>query len=60
MDNIEEKLKETILDFIAENYTILSYITLEIEDTVENVFSIVKKLSIENKTELENMIKNNI
>ena len=59
MDNIEEKLKETILNFIAEKYEVHE-LTLEIEDTVEHVFSIIKKLSIENKTELKNMIKNNI
>ena len=59
MDNIEEKLKETILNFIAEKYK-GHELTLEIEDTVEHVFSIIKKLSIENKTELKNMIKNNI
>jgi len=59
MDNIEEKLKETILDFIAEKYEVHE-LTIEIEDTVEHVFSIIKKLSIENKTELKNIIKNNI
>ena len=59
MDNIEEKLKETILNFIAEKYEVHE-LTLEIEGTVEHVFSIIKKLSIENKTELKNMIKNNI
>ena len=59
MDNIEEKLKETILDFIAEKYEVYE-LTIEIEDTVEHVFSIIKKLSIENKTELKNIIKNNI
>ena len=59
MDNIEEKLKETILNFIAEKYEVHE-LTLEIEDTVEHVFSIIKKLSIENKTELKNIIKNNI
>jgi len=59
MDNIEEKLKETILNFIAEKYEVHE-LTLEIEDTVEHVFSIIKKLSIENKTELKNVIKNNI
>jgi SepF-like predicted cell division protein (DUF552 family) len=59
MDNIEEKLKETILNFIAEKYEVHE-LTLEIEDTVEHVFSIIKKLSIENKTELKNLIKNNI
>ena len=59
MDNIEEKLKETILNFIAEKYEVHE-LTQEIEDTVEHVFSMIKKLSIENKTELENMIKNNI
>ena len=84
MDNIEEKLKETILNFIAEKYEVHE-LTQEIEDTVEHVFSmikklsmdpyevheltkeiedtvfsIIKKLSIENKTELKNMIKNNI
>ena len=48
MDNIEEKLKETILNFIAEKYEVHE-LTLEIEDTVEHVFSIIKKLSIENK-----------
>ena len=59
MDNIEEKLKETILNFIAEKYEVHE-LTQEIEDTVEHVFSIIKKLSIENKTELKNVIKNNI
>jgi SepF-like predicted cell division protein (DUF552 family) len=59
MDNIEEKLKETILNFIAEKYEVHE-LTLEIEDTVEHVFSIIKKLSIENKTELKNVIKNKI
>jgi SepF-like predicted cell division protein (DUF552 family) len=59
MDNIEEKLKETILNFIAEKYEVHE-LTLEIEDTVEHVFSMIKKLSIENKTELKNVIKNNI
>ena len=59
MNNIEEKLKETILDFIAEKYEVHE-LTIEIEDTVEHVFSIIKKLSIENKTELKNIIKNNI
>ena len=59
MDNIEEKLKETILEFIAEKYEVHE-LTIEIEDTVEHVFSIIKKLSIENKTELKNIIKNNI
>ena len=59
MDNIEEKLKETILNFIAEKYEVHE-LTLEIEDTVEHVFSMIKKLSIENKTELKNLIKNNI
>ena len=41
MDNIEEKLKETILNFIAEKYEVHE-LTLEIEDTVEHVFSIIK------------------
>jgi|TARA_B110000914_G_scaffold204345_1_gene198637 SepF-like predicted cell division protein (DUF552 family) len=59
MDNIEEKLKETILNFIAEKYEVHE-LTQEIEDTVEHVFSMIKKLSIENKTELKNVIKNNI
>tara|TARA_R110002073_G_scaffold333527_1_gene521311 strand:+ start:677 stop:859 length:183 start_codon:yes stop_codon:yes gene_type:complete len=59
MDNIEEKLKETILNFIAEKYEVHE-LTQEIEDTVEHVFSMIKKLSIENKTELKNLIKNNI
>ena len=58
MDNIEEKLKETILNFIAEKYEVHE-LTQEIEDTVEHVFSMIKKLSIENKTELKNVIKNN-
>ena len=56
MDKIEEKLKETILNFIAEKYEVHE-LTKEIEDTV---FSMIKKLSIENKTELKNVIKNNI
>ena len=56
MDNIEEKLKEFILDFIAEKDEVYE-LTIEIEDTVEHVFSIIKKLSIENKTELKNIIK---
>ena len=59
MNNVEENLKETILDFIAEKYEVHE-LTIEIEDTVEHVFSIIKKLSIENKTELKNIIKNNI
>jgi SepF-like predicted cell division protein (DUF552 family) len=59
VDNIEEKLKETILNFIAEKYEVHE-LTQEIEDTVEHVFSMIKKLSIENKTELKNLIKNNI
>ena len=59
MDNIEEKLKETILNFIAEKYEVHD-LTQEIEDTVEHVFSIIKKLSIENKTELKNMINGSV
>ena len=46
MDNIEEKLKETILNFIAEKYEVHE-LTQEIEDTVEHVFSMIKKLSME-------------
>jgi hypothetical protein len=56
MNNIEEKLKETILDFYRRKYEVHE-LTIEIEDTVEQVFSIIKKLYIENKTELKNMIK---
>ena len=33
MDNIEGKLRETILDFIAEKYEVHE-LTIEIEDTV--------------------------
>ena len=46
MDNIEEKLKETILNFIAEKYEVHE-LTQEIEDTVEHVFSMIKKLSMD-------------
>ena len=46
MDNIEEKLKETILNFIAEKYEVHE-LTPEIEDTVEHVFSMIKKLSMD-------------
>jgi hypothetical protein len=59
MNNHEENLKETILEFIAEKYKV-NEITIEIEDLVEEVFSTIKKLSTENKNELHKLIKNNI
>lgn len=59
MNNHEENLKETILEFIAEKYKV-NEITIEIEDLVEEVFSTIKKLSTENKNELHQLIKNNI